>query len=79
MAQPKFKLNEIVLKNGKRYLVLAVGEEAYFLNQLDVKASSPEPKETCWGFEGFEPGAERLASVTEHPWGGFSYPFEREA
>lgn len=77
MANPKFRDAEIFrAKDGRRYVVLAVGEESYFVSCLDLTKDGPEPKESCWGFEGAEDGAESLAHVQQYPWGGF--PFNPE-
>lgn len=41
-------------RDGRRMLVLAVGDEAYFLRRLDAAEGDDEPVETAWEIAGCE-------------------------
>ena len=75
MVAPSFRENEIFVKDdGQRYLVRAVGEEAYFLRRLDARPGEVEPRESAWAFKGAEAGVRRrVAAPTMTVWGGYQH------
>lgn len=52
---PLYRPGDVIeARDGRRMLVLAVGQEAYFLRRLDAKPGELEPVETAWEIEGCE-------------------------